>query len=261
MARGQQHQKRTCFRNFVASALRANRATAPSDRGVSCAAMNTRRSVALELVAIGVAAGIFVATFRFRPPYVDFALATVAVALIVLSARRSTALWAAAIPAGDQALPVRAAWFASAAFTVVALAALAAIGAFLTESTSLDAAPPFAERLTNWHFLIAIALYFPWALIQQYIFQRYLLARLLQLVPLPFAIALTAAAFSCVHFPRWPVMAVVLIAGVAWSSIYARSRTLLPLACSHAVLGSAVHYWVFGRDLLEAWLPLWAVLA
>ena len=34
--------------------------------------MNARRSVALELLAIGVAAAIFVATFRVRPAYVDF---------------------------------------------------------------------------------------------------------------------------------------------------------------------------------------------
>jgi hypothetical protein len=48
----------------------------------------------------------------------------------------------------------------------------------------------------------------------------------------------------------------VLVAGSVWSLIYARSRTLLPLACSHAVLGAALHYWVFGRDLFQSWLNL-----
>jgi hypothetical protein len=32
---------------------------------------------------------------------------------------------------------------------------------------------------------------------------------------------------------------------------------LLPLAVSHALLGTALHYWVFGNDLLERWLPSW----
>ena len=51
------------------------------------------RSVVLELGAIAAAALIFVATFRVRPPYVDFVLAAAAVALIVLSAARSRRLW------------------------------------------------------------------------------------------------------------------------------------------------------------------------
>jgi membrane protease YdiL (CAAX protease family) len=217
--------------------------------------MNIRRSVVLELAAISAAAIVFVATFRVRPPYVDFALAAAAVALIAFSARRSTALWAAGAPL-DMPRPVRDAWLATAAFTAVALAVLAALGIYVGSNAYLGGAPiPFAARLANWHVLIAVALYFPWALLQQYIFQHYLLSRLLQLVPLPFAIALTAAAFSSVHFPRWPVMAVVLVAGTVWSLIYTRWRRLLPLACSHAVLGAALHYWVFGRDLLEVWLP------
>ncbi len=37
-------------------------------------------------------------------------------------------------------------------------------------------------------------------------------------------VAVTALAFSAVHFPRWPVMAVTLVAGAVWSLIY------LPLA-------------------------------
>jgi hypothetical protein len=214
--------------------------------------MSLPRSVALELAAVGIAALLFVATFRVRPPYVDLALAAAAVALIASSARRSTALWAAAAHQ-SAARPVREAWLASGCFTAAALVVLAALGA----SGVLDGGElkPSGEKFANWHFLLAVALYFPWALLQQYIFQHYLLARMLQLVPPAFAIALTAVAFSSVHFPRWPVMAVVLIAAAVWSTIYARSRTLLPLACSHALLGSALHYWVFGHDLLEAWLP------
>ena len=117
------------------------------------------------------------------------------------------------------------------------------------------AGAPALERFSNWHMLAAAALYFPWALLQQYIFQFYWFGRWLQLVPVPVAVALTAVAFAAVHFPRWPVMAVTLVAGTAWALIYYRWRSLVPLAVSHALLGTALHYWVFGNDLLERWLP------
>jgi hypothetical protein len=216
---------------------------------------HVRRSVALELAGIAAAALIFLATFQVRSPYVDLALAITAVALIVLSGRRSSALWAARAERGPIPARIRDAWLWTAAFTFAALGGLAAIGSVVTHDMSGALSPPFAERVRNWHILIAIALYFPWALMQQYLFQHYLLARLLQLVPLTVAVALTAAAFSSVHFPRWPVMAVVLISGTVWSLLYARFRALIPLACSHAILGPALHYWVFGRDLIELWVP------
>ena len=213
-------------------------------------AMSPRRSVAIELAAIGAAALMFVATFRVRPAYVDFALAGLAVALIASSARRSRRLWdAAAPPPGTGA--DRDAWLASGAFTAAALAVLVVVATWSAEHDGTT----LLARVSNWHIAAAIALYFPWALLQQYIFQRYVLGRLLQLLPPAGAVAMTALAFSSVHFPRWPVMALVVIACSVWSTIYYRSRALLPLAASHALLGSVLHYWVFGNDLLRTWLP------
>lgn len=228
----------------------AFRAIASSGVALRCAPMSTRRSVALELAAIGGAALLFVATFRVRPAYVDFALAGVAVALIAASAARSRVLWELVAPLPLPAAQ-RAAWLASGVFTAVALLVLVALAAWSTT----DGGSTLRERVSNWHILAAMALYFPWALLQQYIFQRYLLVRLLRLLPPVSAIAVTAVAFSSVHFPRWQVMALVVIACSVWSTIYYRSRALLPLAASHALLGSVLHYWVFGNDLLNAWLP------
>ena len=210
--------------------------------------MNARRTVALELLAIGVAAAIFVATFRIRPAYVDFALAGLAVILIAASARRSRRFWDAAplVPGGSAS---RRAWIESGTFTGVAVLVLVALAAW-----SVGSGAALAARVANWHLAIALPLYFAWGLLQQYIFQRFLLGRLLQLVPPAAAIALTAVAFASVHFPRWPVMALVLIACSVWSTIYYRTRALVPLAASHAVLGSVLHYWVFGNDLLRRWL-------
>ncbi len=208
-----------------------------------------QRSVTLELAIIGALALLFVATVRVRPAYVDFALAGAAVALIVLSARRSRRLWALA-PA--PAAPARARRGSSRAGSPCSsLVVLAGAGVVVAHV----AGEPWQPRFLNWHFALAAALYLPWALLQQYIFQFYLLGRLLQVVALRFAIPIAACAFAAVHFPRWPVMLAVLIAGSVWSLCYYRSRRLLPLAVSHALLGASLHYWVLGDDLLDAWLP------
>src|SRR5688572_7717132 len=212
--------------------------------------MRADRSVALELTAIGAAAIVFVATFQVRPPYLDFVLAAAAVALIVFSAARSRRLWALARSVDTRGS--RGAWVAALAFTGAALVVLAVVAVFVARAAGV--AP--MTRFSNWHVLAAAALYFPWALLQQYIFQFYWFGRWLQLVPAAVAVALTAVAFAAVHFPRWPVMAVTLVAGAVWALIYLRWRRLLPLALSHALLGTALHYWVFGNDLLGRWVPL-----
>ena len=213
------------------------------------APMAVDRSVAWELAGIGTAAAVFVATFQVRPPDVDFALAAAAVALIVLSAPRSRRLWALArAPEPDG----RHAWRLGLAFTAVALVLLAVVAVLVARATDT----PAPARFGNWHVAAAAALYFPWALLQQFIFLFYLFPRWLRLVPVPVAVALTALSFAAVHFPRWPVMAVTAMAGAVWALLYYRYRRLLPLAVSHGVLGAALHYWVFGNDLLERWLPL-----
>jgi membrane protease YdiL (CAAX protease family) len=150
---------------------------------------------------------------------------------------------------------LRRAALQTAIFTAAALAALAAVALWVISGEPLTR-EQIVARFASSHFLLAILVYFPWALLQQYIFQTYLLGRLLQLAPTAVAVAVTAVAFSSAHFPRWPVMALTAIAGVFWTFTYYRHRVLLPLALSHAILGAALHYWVFGRDLLELWSSL-----
>jgi membrane protease YdiL (CAAX protease family) len=209
----------------------------------------SQRSIAFELAGIGALTLMFVATFRVRPPYVDFVLAAAAVVLIIASAARSRRIWSLAPLARADAS--RQAWTACGAFTAIALVVLAATAVVVANRSDLRWQP----RFSNWHLWLAVALYLPWALLQQYIFQFYLFGRLLRLAPFALAVPVTACAFAAVHFPRWPVMLVTLVAGAFWSLAYYRWRRLLPLAASHAILGAALHYWVFGHDLLEAWLP------
>lgn len=208
-----------------------------------------QRSVILELSILGALALLFVAIVQVRPAYVDFALGGAAVAFIVASTRRSQRLWALVPP--PAAPGARAAWQLAGGFTVLSLVVLAGIGIVAARATG----EPWQPRFLNWHFALAAPLYLLWGLLQQYIFQFYLLGRLLQIVAVRLAIPIMACAFAAVHFPRWPVMLATLVAGAVWSLCYFRSRRLLPLAVSHGLLGAALHYWVLGHDLLDIWLP------
>lgn len=101
--------------------------------------------------------------------------------------------------------------------------------------------------------LAACAIYFPWALAQQSIFQFYLLGRLRALAPRASSNLLslgTGTAYGLVHVPDTSLMLLTAIAGTVWSYTYLRDRALVPIAASHAVLG-ATYYCVFvGRDLI-----------
>ena len=187
----------------------------------------------------------YVTLFSARPRGLDLVLGLAAVGAIALDAARSRRLWAA-VPRTESC--AADAWREMLLFTAGAALALAVIGAAAAPSE-------LVARLTNWHLLPLVFIYLPWACLQQFVFQFYFLGRLLHVVPAALAIALTAAAFSAVHFPRYPVMTVTAVAGVVWALSYRRHRRLAPVAVSHAVLGPVLHYWVLGRDLLADWLP------
>jgi membrane protease YdiL (CAAX protease family) len=229
--------------------LRRRRTTVKRRKGWVILRDHMQRSVKIELAIIAALALVFLASVRVRPPYVDFALAGVAVVLIFASTGRSRRLWELAPP--PAAPTARAAWRFAGGFTLLALVVIAATGVVVAKLTGTPAAP----RFTNWHFALAVVLYPLWGLLQQYIFQFYLLGRLLQIVSLRFAVPIVACTFAAVHFPRWPVMLATLVGGFVWSLCYFRSRRLLPLAVSHGLLGAALHYWVLDHDLIGSWLP------
>jgi hypothetical protein len=190
--------------------------------------------------------------FADRPRYIDVILGLIAVGLIAARTARSRMIWRQLpLAAREPRAARRAAWRSMIGFTALVAVVFMLMGAVLAYSS--DGWPGVARRLGNWHLLVACALYFPWALLQQFVFQFYLLGRLLVLVPYGFAVPAAAVAFSMVHFPRVPVMAATMLGGVIWAVTYARYRTLWPLAASHAILGSTLHYWVFGRDLARLW--------
>jgi membrane protease YdiL (CAAX protease family) len=209
----------------------------------------TRASIALELAVLLATTILFLTVFRTRPPYVDPVLATLALAAIFLTRRRSLRLW----ELNRRAHPLHgtnttAAIKGLALCTAVAFMVLAAVGLWL--------AGPRGEipaRFLNWHMLVALLLYFPWAALQQYLLQFYLFGRLQYVLPTRAAVLVTALCFCCMHYPRPTVMALTAAAGVVWALHYLRYGRLLPIAVSHAVLATALHYWVFGRDLADIW--------
>lgn len=212
-----------------------------------------RSGVLTELGVVAVLAAGFLVFFRDRPGFVDAALGVVAVALIGLAQRRSRRFWSGqTADASPYRKRISNASREAAAFTLPVAALFLAIGFGAGFADGGWAAA--LDRVGGWHFAAAFALYLPWALLQQFVFQFYLLGRLLYLLPAPAAIAITALGFSLVHFPRVPVMAVTAVAGAVWALLYRRHRSLPPLAVSHALLGAGLHYWIFGRDLLASWI-------
>lgn len=85
---------------------------------------------------------------------------------------------------------------------------------------------------------ITAAIYVPYAYLQQFLAQRYLVVRLqswLGWSPLAVA-AVVAAVFSLLHLP-WPkLIPPTILAGFVWSYAYLKGGRVWPIATSHALL-------------------------
>jgi membrane protease YdiL (CAAX protease family) len=118
--------------------------------------------------------------------------------------------------------------------------------------------------MVHWHFLMTLCFYVAWALLQQTLFQFYLLGRLRALLPFASPMLLSTingTAYGLVHLAggapliqRSLVTGVTIIGGICWSYSYYRDRYVLPLALSHALLGTTFYYWVIGRDIGGEWI-------
>lgn len=211
-----------------------------------------RARVACELVVLGAATLLFLIAFPSRSILVDLPLALLGLALIALNARYTRqVIWAR--PAGPPA---------GRGFLVPAATA-ASVAVFLLGGAAIG------YHASGWHgawsrvfrveILGAFAFYLAWALVQQTLFQFYLLGRLRRLLPgvsAPALCALSGLAFAAVHWPQPLLMALTAAAGAVWSYSYLEEGRLWPLALSHAALGSTFYYWIYGRDLAAVWLAL-----
>jgi membrane protease YdiL (CAAX protease family) len=58
----------------------------------------------------------------------------------------------------------------------------------------------------------------------------------------------SAVLFGLAHWPDWPLVALCAGAGAVWTIIHLRYRNLVPLAVTHAWLGTLTYYWILERD-------------
>jgi len=113
--------------------------------------------------------------------------------------------------------------------------------------------PPEHCRMVSLDFILALVCYLPWALLQQTLFQFYLLGRLRALLPFASPLLLSVLNglfYGLVHLPNVPVTLVTILGGMFWSYSYHRDRYVLPIAISHALLGCTFYYWILGQDLV-----------
>jgi hypothetical protein len=184
--------------------------------------MPERRRVAVELLVLGVLSSGFLALFPHRPISVDLLLALLAVALVLLNA-----------------------------------------GIFLLIGVAIGYQgadwPGAKARILHPYLPTAVLLYLPWALLQQTLFQFYLLGRVCMLCPSLHPLAqslLNGLIFGLVHTTDIRIALVATLGGTLWSVLYLRYRRLWPLAVSHALIGTTFYYWVYGSDLASRWRVL-----
>lgn len=219
--------------------------------------MSVRGKVAVELSVIAVLTTIFLIVFPKRNPALDVALAGFALVCLALSAAYTKKVIWAASPAPVAENRFRRCLTVTLRITVPTAVLFLFIGGVVAYRNG--GWPAVADRVFNWRILAAFGCYLPWALMQQTLLQFYLLGRLLALFPKRFRVVpfiITGMCFGLVHLPDVWTALVTVAAGTVWSFIYYRYRLLLPLAFSHAALGSAFYYGIFGHDLSAEWRAL-----
>ena len=217
--------------------------------------MTVRTKVAVELGIIAVLTIAFLVLFPHRNPWLDVGMAGFALVCIGATAGYTKKVVWAASPS-QQPGPNRftqcvrlTLWV-----TVPAVVGFLLVGGVLGYRNG--GWPAVTERILNWKILAVFGAYIGWALMQQTLFQFYLLGRLLALFPKNqpiWPVLITGLGFSLVHLPDVWTSLVTAVAGVVWTFIYYRYRCLLPLAFSHAALGTAFYYGICGHDLAQEW--------
>lgn len=216
-----------------------------------------QRRAAVELLILGLLATAFLALFPHRPISVDLVLALLASALVFLNARyTSTHIWSL--------IPVQAGrtdWWTGVLVTMALTVLVMLVFLLIGAATGYERAdwPGAKARILHPYIPTAMLLYVPWALLQQTLFQFYLLGRVCTIFPSlhPLAQSLVnGLVFGAVHMTDIWILLLATAGGTLWSFLYLRYRRLWPLVVSHALIGTTFYYWVYGYDLASRWRGL-----
>jgi membrane protease YdiL (CAAX protease family) len=213
-----------------------------------------RRRAAVELLVLGLLSSGFLVLFPRKPISLDLGLALLAASLVLLNANYTkTHIW------GQWPLKVGHADWCRCVLVTMALTVLVML-IFLLVGVTIGYQgadwPGAKARILHPYIPTAILLYLPWALLQQTLFQFYLLGRMCTLCPSLHPLAqslLNGLVFGAVHITDIGVALLAVLGGTLWSFLYLRYRRLWPLAVSHAVIGTTFYYWVYGYDLAGRW--------
>ena len=173
--------------------------------------LGIRRKVGIELLVLIFLTSIFLLLFPIRPVALDLSLAGVALAMIGLTKGYSKSIWRSV---GSEPPPNHIARCVA----VTARVSMPPLLVFLIIGFGIgfkDGGWPKAlHRVFDWHLLAVFCLYAAWALLQQTLFQFYLLGRLCVLLPRvsPLIVCtFNGIVYGLVHLPDvWTTLATVL---------------------------------------------------
>lgn len=127
---------------------------------------------------------------------------------------------------------------------------LAGVAAMVIYAVSQGAAAPDPGFVAR-----TLAIYVPYAAVQQYLTQRYLVVRARSWLGAPGDVRVAlgiALLFGLLHLPFPDLIAPTVLAGFVWTFAYLRSGRLWPLALSHALLAVGLFALVLQRDPFRA---------
>ena len=213
-----------------------------------------RRRVAVELLVLGVLSSGFLVLFPRRPIVVDLGLALFALGLVLLNANDTRTQFWGQWPVEVGHASRQRGVVVTMTLTVLVMLLFLLVGVVIGYQGA--GWPGVKARILHPYLPTAVLLYLPWALLQQTLFQFYLLGRVRTLCPSlrPLAqSALNGLIFGLVHSTDIGIVLLAALGGTLWSWLYLRYRRLWPLAVSHALVGTTFYYWVYGYDLASRW--------
>lgn len=218
--------------------------------------MEVRKRILAELLVLAVLTALYIMLMPSpRSKFVDGGLALAALGMVGFTARYTRErIWGP--PADAEFVRLRRCIVNISTATLFALGCLAALSFWLGYAE--NGWTGVSRRFLNWRFFVALMLYIPWALMQQTLFQFYLLGRLRALLPFASPLMLSVIngiAYGAVHLNQFDLLDIELavltaIGGTIWSYSYHRDRYVTPIAISHALLGATFFYWYRNKDLL-----------